>query len=151
MTTNDVTHAPLLAMDTEEVDAGLPKMPAGQAVAVWPSLAGITRVAYAACAKFEELAGGKPQPLWDELTETTREETIARAEGMLDGETTTPAQRHNAWCADMVSAGWRFGPEVDDAKCEHPLMIPYDALPASMRHSNEMFMALVLTLNEMPV
>lgn len=38
---------------------------------------------------------------------------------------------HEIWAAQRMSDGWRYGPRRDDAKKEHPCMIPYGDLPDS--------------------
>jgi class 3 adenylate cyclase len=38
---------------------------------------------------------------------------------------------HEVWSAQRLSDGWRLGPFRDDAKKEHPCLIPYSALPES--------------------
>lgn len=35
---------------------------------------------------------------------------------------------HEVWAATRVSQGWKYGPARDDAKREHPMLIPYDQL-----------------------
>jgi RyR domain len=36
---------------------------------------------------------------------------------------------HDNWARQRVADGWRFGPERNDQKKEHPCLIPYDELP----------------------
>lgn len=38
---------------------------------------------------------------------------------------------HEVWSANRIKDGWRYGPERDDAKKEHPCLVPYDCLPES--------------------
>ena len=38
---------------------------------------------------------------------------------------------HDIWAQQRLSDGWRFGPKRDDARKEHPCMIPYCDLPDS--------------------
>ena len=35
---------------------------------------------------------------------------------------------HEVWAAERMAAGWRLGPERNDARKEHPSLIPYDEL-----------------------
>jgi len=32
---------------------------------------------------------------------------------------------HDTWAANRLKEGWRFGPGRDDAKREHPCLVPY--------------------------
>ena len=36
---------------------------------------------------------------------------------------------HEVWAEEKIAQGWRFGPNVDEEKREHPLLIPYKDLP----------------------
>ena len=38
---------------------------------------------------------------------------------------------HENWAAQRVRDGWRHGPMRDDAKKEHPCLVPYEQLPES--------------------
>jgi len=38
---------------------------------------------------------------------------------------------HGVWADERLRLGWRLGPTRDDAKKEHPCLVPYDALPDS--------------------
>jgi hypothetical protein len=36
---------------------------------------------------------------------------------------------HALWAKQRMSEGWRYGPERNDARKEHPDLVPYDQLP----------------------
>ena len=36
---------------------------------------------------------------------------------------------HDVWAATRIAQGWTYGPERDDAKKQHPCLIPYADLP----------------------
>ena len=38
---------------------------------------------------------------------------------------------HNVWSRGRLDAGWSLGPHRDDAKKQHPCLIPYEDLPES--------------------
>jgi hypothetical protein len=38
---------------------------------------------------------------------------------------------HDIWAAQRLAEGWRHGPTRDDAKKEHPCLVPYSELPES--------------------
>jgi hypothetical protein len=38
---------------------------------------------------------------------------------------------HETWAVQRISEGWRYGPKRDDAKKEHPGLVPYDELSES--------------------
>ena len=35
---------------------------------------------------------------------------------------------HDVWAQERMAQGWRFGPERDDKRKEHPSLIPYEQL-----------------------
>ena len=35
---------------------------------------------------------------------------------------------HDVWASERKRDGWRFGPERNDRRKEHPLLVPYDQL-----------------------
>ena len=38
---------------------------------------------------------------------------------------------HDTWAKGRMDAGWTYGPVRDDAKKQHPCLVPYDELPDS--------------------
>ena len=40
---------------------------------------------------------------------------------------------HEVWAANRIAEGWRYGKVRDDARKEHPCLVPYEELPESER------------------
>lgn len=38
---------------------------------------------------------------------------------------------HDMWSRQRMSDGWRYGPERNDSRKEHPCLVPYEQLPES--------------------
>ena len=38
---------------------------------------------------------------------------------------------HEVWAQERIAQGWRFGPERNDQRKEHPSLIPYEELSES--------------------
>ena len=36
---------------------------------------------------------------------------------------------HENWASQRIADGWQYGPRRDDAKKEHPSLVPYEELP----------------------
>lgn len=36
---------------------------------------------------------------------------------------------HAVWAQQRLAEGWHYGPKRDDARKEHPCLVPYDELP----------------------
>ena len=57
---------------------------------------------------------------------------------------------HAAWMREREAAGWKFGPKRDDAKKEHPCLVPYDELSEEEKgYDYATAEAVVETLTEM--
>lgn len=40
---------------------------------------------------------------------------------------------HEVWAAGRMAQGWQWGPMRDDAKKQHPCLVPYEELPEAER------------------
>lgn len=38
---------------------------------------------------------------------------------------------HEVWAQRRMAEGWRYGPQRDEVKKEHPSLVPYENLPES--------------------
>lgn len=83
-------------------------------------------------------------PHWDDLDVETRESAIDGVRGVMAGN--TPEESHTNWCRFKESKGWVLGPVKDEAKKEHPLLVPYAQLPESQKLKDALFVAIVVTL-----
>ena len=46
--------------------------------------------------------------------------------------TELPARHtHDIWARQRMADGWQYGPRRDDARKEHPCLVPYEQLPDS--------------------
>jgi ryanodine receptor 2 len=43
---------------------------------------------------------------------------------------------HDVWARLRLAQGWRWGPERNDARKEHPSLVPYEALPESEKQAD---------------
>jgi hypothetical protein len=43
---------------------------------------------------------------------------------------------HDLWARLRLDQGWRWGPARDDARMEHPSLVPYEALPESEKQAD---------------
>jgi hypothetical protein len=51
-----------------------------------------------------------------------------------------------SWLAEKTKTGWKYGPEKDPEKKEHPCFVPYDQLPAEQKMKDHIFLAIVQVL-----
>lgn len=78
---------------------------------------------------------------WLELDSETRLSAEVGVRGVLAGN--TPEQSHELWCRFKREHGWILGPVKDETFKEHPLLVPYDELPAAQQLKDALFSAIV--------
>jgi RyR domain len=83
-------------------------------------------------------------PMWEHLDEETKESAISGVQGIIDGN--TPEQSHENWCRFKLDHGWKLGPKKSEINKEHPLLVPYDQLPAAQQLKDYLFFRVVEAL-----
>lgn len=81
---------------------------------------------------------------WDECGEEMQLSAVSGVQGVIDGN--TPEQSHEGWVRFKLDHGWVVGPVKDEAKKEHPLLVPYNELPNSQRVKDSLFVNIVKAL-----
>jgi hypothetical protein len=56
------------------------------------------------------------------------------------------AATHVAWMNHKLRDGWKLGPVKDEAKKEHPCLVPYEQLPLAQRKKDEVVLRAYLAL-----
>jgi hypothetical protein len=84
-------------------------------------------------------------PHWDGLSEEMRASIIDGVHGVIGGH--TPEQSHENWAKFKRDHGWTYGSVKDEAKKEHPLLVPYAELPESQQLKDKLFGAIVQVLS----
>lgn len=71
---------------------------------------------------------------------------------VLENPNCTPEQQHNNWCYFKRADGWRYGPEKDFERKEHPCLVPYSELPEIQQRKDAVFRqtldAFIIKFNE---
>lgn len=81
--------------------------------------------------------GDTSVPHWEDLPAETRTGLLTGAEQILAG--TSPRSAHLQWMDAKLKDGWKYGTKKDDAKKEHPSLVPYDELPPVERALDYIF------------
>lgn len=58
---------------------------------------------------------------------------------VLDNPNCTPEQQHNNWCYFKRQDGWKYGPNKDFERKEHPCLVPYSELPEIQQRKDSVF------------
>lgn len=80
---------------------------------------------------------------WEDCPDWQRRCCRLGVEAIASRPAITPAEQHACWLKNKERNGWRFGPEKDAERKEHPCMVPYDALPQAQRLKDYVFGAVV--------
>lgn len=83
------------------------------------------------------------QPPWDDAPEEMRVSSIRGVQFALANPGATAAEQHDAWAADKIASGWKYGPVKDENAKTHPALTPYDKLPIGTRLKDQLFRAVV--------
>lgn len=90
--------------------------------------------------------GDKSQPEWGSAPKWQKESAVNGVKFHIMNPEATPANSHENWLTEKVAAGWKYGPDKDPLKKEHPCMKPYDDLPQEQRTKDYLFIAVVHAL-----
>lgn len=86
-------------------------------------------------------------PPWHATDPETQASAVQGVEAHLADPDLTPEQSHENWCDFKYAHGWSFGPVKDEARKEHPLLVPYSELPAEQQVKDALFSAIVRALS----
>lgn len=92
-----------------------------------------------------EATGDLSQKDWDEAEEWQKNSCIAGVNFLITHPNAKPEHSHESWLLHRSVEGWKFGPEKDAEKKEHPCMVPYEKLPVHQRIKDHVFHAIVRT------
>lgn len=85
--------------------------------------------------------GDHSQKPWSDAEEWQRQSAIAGVKVALGGA--TAEQQHEAWVADKVRDGWKYGATKDPVAKTHPCLVRYAHLPAEQRAKDGLYRSAV--------
>jgi hypothetical protein len=104
----------------------------------------IAQVCHEANRAFQCVIGEIPSPAWYSDTDEMRFATIESVDAVTAGA--TAAELHETWRQSHLATGWTHGPVKDYERKTHPLLVPYNDLPAAQKDKDVLFRAVVLAL-----
>ena len=86
-----------------------------------PSIRALAQCVY----ELDRVRKGATAPHWEDMPALIQDELVGLVEGVLNG--IPVEQQHEAWFADQLLAGWRFGPEYDPVLKTDPRLVHWEA------------------------
>lgn len=96
-----------------------------------------TNAAY--CRTLEDMS----QPTWDEAPDWQKDSAKNGVAFHLKNPKATAAASHENWLKEKEAAGWKYGPEKDVNRKEHPCCVPFKDLPMEQQIKDKLFKAVV--------
>lgn len=87
--------------------------------------------------------GDTSQPHWDEAPEWQRDSAIAGVRFHMEHPGAPASLSHDEWMKHKLADGWKYGPEKDPEKKEHPCMVPFEELPPEQQFKDHLFSGIV--------
>lgn len=87
--------------------------------------------------------GDLSQKLWHEAEPWQRDSALNGVAFALANPNAPDSAQHEAWMADKIRDGWKYG-DVKDADAKtHPCIVPFDQLPEFQQKKDVLFRAIV--------
>ena len=108
----------------------------------------IARVVHEALRAWAAAHGQESYPHWRQAKAWMKQSTRESVAFVLDHPDAGPGAQHDQWMAQKRRDGWRYGEVKDTGAKTHPMMVPFDDLPAMERAKDALLIAIVQALSE---
>lgn len=85
-------------------------------------------------------------PPWGTAPEWMRISTRESVQFVLDHPDAGPGAQHEQWMQQRIEAGWVYGATRDEALKQHPMLVPFEALPEFEKQKDALVCAIVRAL-----
>ena len=110
----------------------------------------IARVCHEVNRAYCQALGDNSQKPWEEAPEWQRASAVTGVVLHIENPEAGPEASHVSWMKEKVETGWSHGPVKDEAKREHPCLVPFDKLPRDQQAKDFIFRAVVHALASSP-
>ena len=101
------------------------------------------RIAHEVNRAYCESFGDASQLAWLDAPQWQKDSAIngikMHWKALADGTEVPPSASHESWLKEKLANGWKYGPEKDIDKKEHPCCVPYEELPAQQKTKDYLF------------
>lgn len=102
----------------------------------------IARICHEVNRAYCQALGDNSQVSWEDAPEWQRESARMGVDLHIMGEF-GPEASHISWMKQKLETGWQYGPVKDEAKKEHPCLVPFEQLPVEQQAKDYIFRAIV--------
>jgi hypothetical protein len=106
----------------------------------------IARICHQANKAWCEANGDFTQKDWNEAEDWQRDSAVKGVAFAIAHPDAPDSAQHDAWMADKVNDGWRYGETKDAAAKTHPCIVPFDQLPPFQQAKDKLFRGVVKAL-----
>lgn len=85
-------------------------------------------------------------PSWQDAPEWQKSTVIKGVEFHIANPLAGPDESHKSWLKHKEEEGWKWGPEKDGNKKEHPCFVPYNQLPREQQSKDYLCRQIVHSL-----
>lgn len=103
----------------------------------------IAQICHEANRAYCETIGDFSQVPWSEAADWQKKSAEEGVQFRLHNPDAPASAQHEAWVADKLASGWKYGTVKDAEKKEHPCLVSYDALPVEQRLKDTLFCGIV--------
>jgi hypothetical protein len=121
-------------------------MPAGTPNLEDEMVTQIATVCHEANRAYCQTIGDFSQKPWDDAPDWQQASARMGVRFHRDNPNAGDSASHDSWMAQKVNDGWVCGPVKDEAKKEHPCMVPFEELPLNQQKKDALFRAIVHAL-----
>lgn len=100
------------------------------------------QTAYNVIKVYADHIGDRSFKPWVETSKATQASYIKGVEAIIEKDL-EPEELHKSWLKTKVETGWKYGPEKDETKKEHPCMVDYNKLPTHHQMKDTIFRSVV--------
>ena len=106
----------------------------------------IAKVAYMVNRAYCESLGDHSFGPWEEAPEWQQKTCLLGVDFHIANPGASPSASHESWLAVKETEGWKYGPQKDPERKEHPCMVPFEQLPGTQQSKDFLFKAVVEAL-----
>jgi hypothetical protein len=108
----------------------------------------IARVTHETNRAYCATIGDDSQKPWEQAEEWQKDSARKGVRYALENPNVSPSEMHEAWSANKIADGWKFGLVKDEKKKEHPCLVPYYKLEPAQQLKDALFRAVVFAFRD---